>query len=81
METFLYGRESLTMKDVMATLNLRELKKRTEGTKEETGDGLYVRGRSNHSKGHLKRDCPKKKLSGFVKKGKRDQDSDSSDDD
>ncbi|GJU76783.1 zinc finger, CCHC-type containing protein [Tanacetum coccineum] len=30
--------------------------------------------------GHLKRDCPMKKSSGFVKKGKRDQDSDSSDD-
>ncbi|GJV58436.1 zinc finger, CCHC-type containing protein [Tanacetum coccineum] len=30
--------------------------------------------------GHLKRDCPKKKSSGFVKKGKRDQDSDSSND-
>nr|GEV70592.1 zinc finger, CCHC-type [Tanacetum cinerariifolium] len=33
-----------------------------------------------HSEGHLKRECPKKKSSGFVKKGKRDQDSDSSDD-
>ncbi|GKG19044.1 hypothetical protein Tco_0376143, partial [Tanacetum coccineum] len=33
-----------------------------------------------YSKGHLKRDCPKKKSSGFVKKGKHDQDSDSSDD-
>ncbi|GKB42756.1 hypothetical protein Tco_0887698 [Tanacetum coccineum] len=30
--------------------------------------------------GHLKRDCLIKKSSGFVKKGKRDQDSDSSDD-
>ncbi|GJZ68967.1 hypothetical protein Tco_0632517 [Tanacetum coccineum] len=49
VETLLYGRESLTMEDVLATLNSRELKKRTEGTKEETGDGLYVRRRSDHS--------------------------------
>ncbi|GKE31825.1 zinc finger, CCHC-type containing protein, partial [Tanacetum coccineum] len=107
VETLLYGRESLTMEDVMVTLNSRELKKRTEGTKEVAGDGLYVRGRSDysgkahsrgsswfklrvvtsklkcficHSKGHLKRDCPMKKSSGFVKNGKHDQDSNSSDD-
>ncbi|GJZ35710.1 hypothetical protein Tco_0581527, partial [Tanacetum coccineum] len=66
METLLYERESLTMEDVLATLNSRELKKRTKYIKEETGDG-YI-------------DCPMKKSSGFVKKGKRDQDSDSSDD-
>ncbi|GKB46849.1 zinc finger, CCHC-type containing protein [Tanacetum coccineum] len=107
VETLLYRRESLTMEDVLATLNSRELKKRTEGTKEEADDGLYVKGRSDHSgkahsdgssrfksrggtgklkcfichlDDHLKRDCPKKKSNGFVKKGKRDQDSDSSDD-
>ncbi|GKA50571.1 hypothetical protein Tco_0743644 [Tanacetum coccineum] len=107
VETLLYGRESLTIEDVLATLNSRELKKRTEGTKEETGDGLYVRGRSDrsrkahsdgssrfksrggtsklkcficHSDGHLKRDYPMKKSSEFVKKGKRDQHSDSSND-
>nr|GFA57493.1 zinc finger, CCHC-type [Tanacetum cinerariifolium] len=45
METLLYGMESLTMKDVLATLNSKELNKRTKGTKEETSDGLYVKGR------------------------------------
>ncbi|GKG31279.1 hypothetical protein Tco_0423767, partial [Tanacetum coccineum] len=42
VETLLYGRESLTMEDVLSTLNSRELKKRTKGTKEEAGDGLYM---------------------------------------
>nr|GEY02160.1 retrovirus-related Pol polyprotein from transposon TNT 1-94 [Tanacetum cinerariifolium] len=80
VETLLYGRESFIMEDVLATMNSRELKKRTEGTKKETCDGLYVRGRSNHSEGHLKRDCRMKKSSGFFKKGKHDLDSDSSND-
>ncbi|GKB94998.1 hypothetical protein Tco_0981135 [Tanacetum coccineum] len=77
VEKLLHGRESLTMKDVLATLNSKEMKKRTECTKEEAGDGLYVKGRSDHSEGHLKRDCSMKKSSGFVKKGKRNQDYDS----
>ncbi|GJV15340.1 retrovirus-related pol polyprotein from transposon TNT 1-94 [Tanacetum coccineum] len=107
VEILLYGSESLTMEDVLVTKNLRYLKKRTEVLKEETGDGLYVRGRSNnsgkahssrsswfksrgvtgklkcfifHSEDHLKKDCLMKKSSGFIKKGKHDQDSDSSDD-
>ncbi|GKA62977.1 retrovirus-related pol polyprotein from transposon TNT 1-94 [Tanacetum coccineum] len=105
VETLLYGRESLTIENVLATLNSKESKKKTEGTKEETSNGLYVRGKSNHSgkshsggslrfksrggtgklkcfichsKGHLKRDCSMKKSSGFVWKGKHDQDYDSS---
>ncbi|GJR89403.1 hypothetical protein Tco_0213414, partial [Tanacetum coccineum] len=69
VETLLYGWESLIMKDVIATLNSRELKKIIVCTKEETCDGLYVRGR----------DCPMKS-SGSATKGKHDQDSDSSDD-
>nr|GFB81095.1 retrovirus-related Pol polyprotein from transposon TNT 1-94 [Tanacetum cinerariifolium] len=41
VKTLLHARESLTVEDVLETMNSRELKKRTEGTKEETGDGLY----------------------------------------
>ncbi|GKD33430.1 zinc finger, CCHC-type containing protein [Tanacetum coccineum] len=48
-KTLLYERESLTIEDVLPTLSSRELKERTKDTKEETGDGLYVRGRSDHS--------------------------------
>nr|GEW34830.1 retrovirus-related Pol polyprotein from transposon TNT 1-94 [Tanacetum cinerariifolium] len=70
VETLLYVRESLTMDDVLATLNLRELKKRTEGKKKK----IMV------TEDHLKRDCPMNKSSGFVKKVKCNQDSDSSDD-
>ncbi|GJT57577.1 hypothetical protein Tco_0992631 [Tanacetum coccineum] len=56
VDTLLYGRESLTMEDVLATLNSRELKKRTEGIKEKTGDGLYIMGRSGYSgKAHSSR--------------------------
>ncbi|GJW60525.1 hypothetical protein Tco_0109860 [Tanacetum coccineum] len=79
VETLLYGRESLTMEDVLETLNSRELKKRTEGTKQETGDGLYVKGSSDHL-GSSEERLSNEKLIGFVKKGKRDQNSDSSDD-
>ncbi|GJR24430.1 retrovirus-related pol polyprotein from transposon TNT 1-94 [Tanacetum coccineum] len=46
VETLLYGRESLTLEDVLSSLNSRELKKRTYA--KDNGDGLYVRGRSDH---------------------------------
>ncbi|GJT03991.1 zinc finger, CCHC-type containing protein [Tanacetum coccineum] len=68
METLLYGRESLTLEDVLSSPNSRELKKRKDA--KDDGDGLYVRGRSDHQ-GNQGRDCPKrnkKKSTGFVKK-------------
>nr|GEV83527.1 retrovirus-related Pol polyprotein from transposon TNT 1-94 [Tanacetum cinerariifolium] len=46
METLLYGRESLTLEDVLSSLNSCELKKKTDA--KDDGDGLYVRGRSDH---------------------------------
>ncbi|GKF19677.1 retrovirus-related pol polyprotein from transposon TNT 1-94 [Tanacetum coccineum] len=81
--TLLYERESLTLEDVLSSLNSRELKKRTDA--KDDGDGLYVKGRSKskgkgtyklkcyicYYKDHLKKDCPKKnkKIStSFVKK-------------
>ncbi|GJR73177.1 hypothetical protein Tco_0085542 [Tanacetum coccineum] len=61
------GEKAALMKKAYSTL---ELKKRTEGTKEEAGDGLYVKGRCFiwHSESHLKRDCPKKRSSGSSRK-------------
>ncbi|GJY36668.1 hypothetical protein Tco_0422046 [Tanacetum coccineum] len=45
--TLLYGRDTLKLEDVLATLNSRELQKMTEA-KGDGGEGLYVRGRSGH---------------------------------
>nr|GEY60693.1 retrotransposon protein, putative, Ty1-copia subclass [Tanacetum cinerariifolium] len=46
VETLLYGRDSLTLEDFLSSLNVRELKKRTDA--KDDGDGLYVRGTSDH---------------------------------
>ncbi|GKA57069.1 retrovirus-related pol polyprotein from transposon TNT 1-94 [Tanacetum coccineum] len=45
VETFLYGRDTMKLEDVVATLNSRELQKMTEA-KGDDGEGLYVRRRS-----------------------------------
>nr|GEU71587.1 zinc finger, CCHC-type [Tanacetum cinerariifolium] len=45
VDTFLYGREALTLDDVMATLNSKEIKERSKA-KGDDGEGLYVRGRT-----------------------------------
>ncbi|GJS04261.1 hypothetical protein Tco_0320769 [Tanacetum coccineum] len=51
VDTLLYKREALTLEDVMATLNLKELKERSKG-KRDNGEGLYVRGRTDRRDSH-----------------------------
>nr|GEW51349.1 zinc finger, CCHC-type [Tanacetum cinerariifolium] len=46
VDTLLYGREALTLEDVMATLNLKEIKEMSKA-KRDDGEGLYVRGRTD----------------------------------
>ncbi|GJZ73096.1 retrovirus-related pol polyprotein from transposon TNT 1-94 [Tanacetum coccineum] len=46
VDTLLYGREALTLDDVMATLNSKEIKERSKA-KGDAGEGLYVRGRTD----------------------------------
>ncbi|GJX68684.1 hypothetical protein Tco_0304411 [Tanacetum coccineum] len=41
------GREALTLEDVMATQNSKEIKERSK-VKGDDGEGLYVRGRTDH---------------------------------
>nr|GEX51958.1 retrotransposon protein, putative, Ty1-copia subclass [Tanacetum cinerariifolium] len=47
VDTLLYGREALTLEDVMATLNSKEIKERSKA-KGDDGEGLYVRERTDH---------------------------------
>nr|GEU86421.1 zinc finger, CCHC-type [Tanacetum cinerariifolium] len=49
VKTLLYGRDTLKLEDVLATLNSRELQKMTEA-KGHGGEGLYVRGRSGQNR-------------------------------
>ncbi|GJU39119.1 retrovirus-related pol polyprotein from transposon TNT 1-94 [Tanacetum coccineum] len=58
VDTLLYGREALTLEDVMATLNSKEIKERSK-EKGDDGEGLYVKGRidrkdSRQSRGNLR---------------------------
>ncbi|GJR85813.1 retrotransposon protein, putative, ty1-copia subclass [Tanacetum coccineum] len=68
MDTLLYGWEALTLEDVMATLNSKEIKERSKA-KGDDGEGLYVRGRTDRRDSH--QNCPKnnhKKSTGYAKK-------------
>ncbi|GJZ45674.1 zinc finger protein CONSTANS-LIKE 16-like protein [Tanacetum coccineum] len=58
VDTLLYGQGALTLEDVMATLNSKEIKERSKA-KEDDDEGLYVRERTNHrdsrqSRGNLR---------------------------
>ncbi|GKA64340.1 retrovirus-related pol polyprotein from transposon TNT 1-94 [Tanacetum coccineum] len=54
VDTLLYGREALTLEDVMATLNSKEIKERSKA-KGGDGEGLYVRGRTDRRDSHQSR--------------------------
>nr|GEU83997.1 retrovirus-related Pol polyprotein from transposon TNT 1-94 [Tanacetum cinerariifolium] len=61
VETLLYGRESLTLEDVLSSLYSRELKKKAYA--KDDGEGLYIRGRSDHQ-GNLGRGSSRSKSKG-----------------
>ncbi|GJZ12882.1 RNA-directed DNA polymerase [Tanacetum coccineum] len=66
VDTFLYGREALTLEDVMATLNSKEIKERSKA-KGDDGEGLYVRGRTDRKDSRQSRGKSRSKSRGSVK--------------
>nr|GFA02561.1 retrovirus-related Pol polyprotein from transposon TNT 1-94 [Tanacetum cinerariifolium] len=73
VDTLLYGREALTLEDVMATLNLKEIKERSKsrGKSRSKSRGGRLKSYICQSDDHLKRNCPKnnhKKSSVYVNK-------------
>nr|GEX91013.1 retrovirus-related Pol polyprotein from transposon TNT 1-94 [Tanacetum cinerariifolium] len=60
VDTLLYRREDLTLEDVMATLNSKEIKERSKA-KGDDGKGLYVRGRTDHRDSRQSRGKPRSK--------------------
>ncbi|GJU87384.1 retrovirus-related pol polyprotein from transposon TNT 1-94 [Tanacetum coccineum] len=81
VDTLIYGREELTLEDVMATLNSKEIKESYK-PKGDDGEGLYVRGRTDsriHGQNCLKNN--RKKSRGYVKKDEQPSSSGSTYDD
>ncbi|GJU68078.1 retrovirus-related pol polyprotein from transposon TNT 1-94 [Tanacetum coccineum] len=67
VDTLLYGREALTLEDVMATLNSKEIKERSTA-KGDDGEGLYVRGKTYRRDSRQSRGKSRSKSRGDVKK-------------
>ncbi|GJX45782.1 hypothetical protein Tco_0262458 [Tanacetum coccineum] len=63
VDTLLYRWEDLTLEDVMATLNLKKIKERYKA-KGEDGEGLYVRGRTDHRDSRQSREKSRSKSLG-----------------
>nr|GEX04662.1 zinc finger, CCHC-type [Tanacetum cinerariifolium] len=80
VNTLLYGRKALTLKDVMATLNSKEIKERLKA-KGDDGEGLYVRRRTDRNDSRQTRRKSRSKSRGYVKKDKQPSSSGLTDDD
>ncbi|GKA89306.1 retrovirus-related pol polyprotein from transposon TNT 1-94 [Tanacetum coccineum] len=63
VDTLLYGREALTLEDVMATLNSKEIKERSKA-KGDDGEGLYVMGRTGRRDSRQSREKSRSKSRG-----------------
>ncbi|GJQ96508.1 retrotransposon protein, putative, ty1-copia subclass [Tanacetum coccineum] len=63
VDTLLYGWKTLTLEDVMAALNSKEIKERSKA-KEDDGEGLYVRGRTDHRESRQSRGKSRSKSRG-----------------
>ncbi|GKC36823.1 retrovirus-related pol polyprotein from transposon TNT 1-94, partial [Tanacetum coccineum] len=80
VDTLLYGREALTLEDVMATLNSKEIKERSKA-KGDDDEGLYVRGRTDRKDSHQSRGKSRSKSRGYAKKDEQPSSSGSTYDD
>nr|GEU64337.1 retrovirus-related Pol polyprotein from transposon TNT 1-94 [Tanacetum cinerariifolium] len=63
VDTLLYGREELILEDVLAALNLKEIKEGYKA-KGDNGKGLYVRGRADRRDSHHSRGKSRSKSQG-----------------
>lgn len=46
-DTLVYGRDSLSLEEVQSALISKELKKRTEGREDSSGEGLFMKGKTD----------------------------------